>query len=594
MRRVDRVTQKSIPAWIASALAAGLLLVLSFPTGAHAQLSYAGIFRAGSGASGAWVGREWPDFLKQWQAFEKQGLRMVDFETYTEGGKRLWAGIFAPGTYTPAAYIGKEWPDFLKQWQAFEKQGYRIIDFETWTDGGKRVYGGIFAPGTYAPAAYIGKEWPDFLKQWQAFEKQGYRIFDFETYTEGGKRLYAGIFKPGTYVPAAYIGKPWPDFLAHWQGFEKQGYRMRDFETYVDGGQRLYAGIFEPGNDAHGAWIGVDWESFISQWHSFEKSGLRLTDLEVYEGSCSNNCANSVVMPACPDDPNCSYNYGVTATATHCEGAPGTCKAPSSGDVVWYRWPVDIDGGKRYVRHSALQFSDKIFTLPFKPNTVSSHNGWRYGDGTWHHAIDYSTDGMKTFQVAAAAPGKVIHIGWDLWSGNTVVVSHDAGGVKDAYRTIYMHLRNGADKDCDTAWNKTVPWMASVPDLSDELSDYKSYLNASGCKKNKADRNLDSDNWGTNESIDTSLLGKPVAAGQVLAWAGQTGPGGGRDKNGAVNTHLHIFWAHRDPTDKRWYFFDPYGIYGKPECYPSGITDSLNIPCARYPIAFKGGKPQFP
>jgi len=315
--------------------------------------------------------------------------------------------------------------------------------------------------------------------------------------------------------------------------------------------------------------------------------------LSCAEGSCDNGCTNQVVMPPCDKNPSCSYNYGITATATHCEGEPGTCKTPVAGDVVLYRWPVDVDGGKRYVRQSALQLKDQIFTLPFKQNAGMGHNGWRYGNGDWHHAIDYSTNPRKTFEVVAAATGKVIHIGWDLWSGNTIVLSHDAGGVKDAYRTIYMHLRNGAAKDCDTAWTQTVPWLASVPELSQELGDYKAHLNATGCKKAKADRDLDSDNWGSNESIDTSLLGKSVSAGLVLASSGETGPGGSRSTNGTVNTHLHIFFAHRDPTDKRWYFFDPYGIYAKPECYPAGMTDSLSA-CARYPIAWKGGKPQFP
>ena len=65
-----------------------------------------------------------------------------------------------------------------------------------------------------------------------------------------------------------------------------------------------------------------------------------------------------------------------------------------------------------------------------------------YSPGKWHHAIDFSRSDGGTFGVLAAS-GRVIHIGWDWWSGNTIIVSHDVGGgVKDAYRTVYMHLRN--------------------------------------------------------------------------------------------------------------------------------------------------------
>jgi hypothetical protein len=455
------------------------------------------------------------------------------------------------------------------------------------------VYSGVFRAGSGGSGAWVGREWADFLKQWAAFEKQGYRLFDFETYVHNGKRVWSGLFKPGTYAPAAYIGRPWADFLKQWEAFEKQGYRLLDFESYVVGTQRLYAGVFSPGNDARGAWFGKEWENFVSQWHNFEKGGLRLTDLEIYEASCGSNCTDQLVMPACPGDPDCAYNYGITATSTHCEGRPGTCPSPGTGDRVLYRQPLLMNGDQRLIRLSAVDVKDQIFTLPFKQDSSMGKNGWRYSSGDWHHAIDYATSPKKSFDIVAAAPGRVIHIGWDLWSGNTIVVSHNVGRVTDAYRTIYMHLRNGAANDCDRAWDLTVPWLEA--NNINGTSDYKSYLNATGCTKIEANRDLDEDNWGKNsDTISTSLLGKTVTRGQVLAKSGETGPGGGRSPSGAVNNHLHIFFARRDPTDNRWYFFDPYGIYALPSCYPAGLTDSLNISCVRYPVAWKGGKPQYP
>ena len=52
--------------------------------------------------------------------------------------------------------------------------------------------------------------------------------------------------------------------------------------------------------------------------------------------------------------------------------------------------------------------------------------------------------------------------------------------------------------------------------------------------------------------------------------------------------------ARRDPADNQWYFFDPYGIYSRPEQYPAGITDDIPKACLRYPVAWKGGRPQYP
>ena len=58
--------------------------------------------------------------------------------------------------------------------------------------------------------------------------------------------------------------------------------------------------------------------------------------------------------------------------------------------------------------------------------------------------------------------------------------------------------------------------------------------------------------------------------------------------------HLHVFFARRDPADNQFYFIDPYGIYSIPSCYPSATTGAISGACARYPITWKGGGPQYP
>jgi hypothetical protein len=76
---------------------------------------------------------------------------------------------------------------------------------------------------------------------------------------------------------------------------------------------------------------------------------------------------------------------------------------------------------------------------------------------------------------------------------------------------------------------------------------------------------------------------------------GSAGPGGCgcTDGNTPVNTHLHIFFAYRDPVDNRWYFIDPYGIYACGSCYPSTVDGGSSNGCARYPVTWKGGKPGY-
>jgi hypothetical protein len=353
------------------------------------------------------------------------------------------------------------------------------------------------------------------------------------------------------------------------------GLRLVDIATYVEGGQRKFAGAWRSGTDGYLLWWGSDVENFLGQWNQSSKSNLRLVALEEIAAPCSGDCCNHVCSIDKNGDP-APYDYYVTGDPT----------GP-------YRWPVDDN---RYARISALTFSGQPFNLPFKDTKVKRRGTWIYGappPGNYHHAIDYSRDDVATFEVVAAAAGKVAFVGWDNWSGNTIVVSHDVAGATDNFRTIYMHLRNGPTHDIDDSWNNTVPTLKDAA-----LTNYKTYLDATGAAKDPAKRKPDAKYWGTAaQAIDASLTGKKVKAGDHLAWAGCTGPGGCGCTQGprsSPNTHLHIFFCHRD-SDGRWYFIDPYGIYSYVASgYPAGETEAPSPPCSRYSVSWKDGHPQYP
>lgn len=364
---------------------------------------------------------------------------------------------------------------------------------------------------------------------------------------------YLAVWRPGSGAQRWVTGASDDDFRTKDKGYFDQGLRLFDIE--IHGGK--FSGVWRPGSGAQWWFFGNDYEMVLGRDKSYFDGGPRLLKVFPYPGSCDNSCLNQAVMPAG------SYNYGITRTAQHCPGLPGTCGTPAAGDVVDYRWPcLTFDGSQRFARMPALTYSDA---------------------------------GANSFPVHAAAPGRVIFIGWDWWSGNTIVISHDSGGVKDAFRTIYMHLRNEPTHDADQAWNVTAPKLQEPG-----LSQSKNYLTSTGCPKG-GPYHPKPEFWGTDaDQIDMTLLGKQVAAGAVIAHSGCTGPGGrGCTKDqanwtwgGGVNTHLHIFFARRDPSDNEWYFIDPYGIYSSGGCYPA-LDTPVTTPCARYPVAWKGGKAQY-
>jgi murein DD-endopeptidase MepM/ murein hydrolase activator NlpD len=550
-----------------------------------AETLFTGVFSRGDDAYQLLALPDWRELQKKARQARKQGLRVVALRTYLEGGRRFYAGAWREGAGDEELAAGLDAAGFLARNRELAKRGLQLVDLDTYAEGRQRKFLGVWRGGRKQEEVALELDGPALASADERQAARGLRPLRLRAYRDRGHLRFLALWQPGEGDHHLLTGLDGPRLVRTQAELSRGGLQLVDVDAYDDDrGRRRHAGIWRAGASPASVWTG-EWESFVARWHELARKGERLIALAAAPGACRDECVNQVVARQ-------AYDYAIHATATHCEGPPGTCAAPpGQRHPVVYHWPVESDGASRFIRLSALEVHDAPFTLPFSDTAVKRRGVWLYGAGSWHHAADFSRDDQQTFAARAAAPGTVIFVGWDPWSGNTVIVSHDAGGSADAYRTIYMHLRDGASHDCEAAWSQT---LAHPPAAEKELAPYRVHLLASGCAQGPASRRPDPGHWGTEaQTIDHGLVGKQVAAGQFLAWAGDTGPGGKRGP-GAPNTHLHVFFAHRDPADQHWYLFDPYGIYGQPACYPQHLTDSIAGPCVRYPVAWAGGRPRFP
>ncbi|SFR93573.1 Peptidase family M23 [Microbacterium sp. cf046] len=524
--------------------------------------AYTGVFLPGDDGHALWVAG-WDSFVAKWQELSDGGQRLHGISVSVEDGDVQFIGMYRAGTGGHALWVSA-WDSFVAKWQELSGQGLRLVSIAIYEVDGTAMYAGAFLPGTDGYALWVSP-WDSFVAKWQELSDGGLRLVNVSAAVIGGSPVFAGVFREGNAGHALWAA-PWDSFVAKWQELSGQGLRLTSIDTYEHNGERTWVGAYLPGEGGHGLWAGVDWESFTARWNEWSQAGLRLVDAAGSRHGCTADALNQVVMPTG------MYNYQVTGTGN------------------FYSWPVqDTSGATRFARLSVLTGVEPFLRLPFTDTAVKRGGIWRYGGGGYHHAGDYSRDDSGTFEVKASADGRVLFVGWDNWSGNTVILSHDVNGVADAYRTIYMHLRDGATHDADAAWNNTV---ATGGLNAADLADYKTHLTDTGCTQDPATRSLDAAHWGTDAQTILVAANDTVTRGQTIAWAGNTGPGG-KKGSGGPNTHLHIFWTRRD-TDGEYYFFDPYGIYSIPENYAAGVTDATTGPCVRYPVAWEGGRPQYP
>lgn len=526
------------------------------------------------------------------------GWRLMRARSVSHGDKVRWSGLWRDGINAKSRLkVERNENAFQAEAADLKADGYTLIDVDGRTSGSGTLWTGVYLGGKEDFRFSPSQTWGELATLADKRHDNGWSLVRVVPHKAAGELRYAGLWRRGEAANYYRRFSAWGDFWAESGKQFTAGNHLTDFQPYWDGGTLSVVAVWLTGPKGSISRY-VDREGLLAASRLHRSQGNGLQSVSVVDYPC--DAMNQAVMPAEHNDNNGatvvtgSYNYGITATATHCEGVPGSCPSPAPGGQVWYRWPVDVvndDGTERYLRLDSIAGPAKFLTLPFTDRDVKRGGIWRYSSAKWHHAGDFSQSGGKTFEIVASAKGQVIHIGWDSWSGNTIVVSHDVGGTTDAYRTIYMHLRNSPTKDAAAAWDVSV---ASTDMKDSDRTKYVDLLKKTGCPKTVADRDPDPDYWGTtSEAIKTSLLGTTVKAGAFLAWAGCTGPGGMLGYNETPNTHLHMFWARRDPSNGLWYLFDPYGIYSTPDNYPAGVTDQLGW-CARWGTAWKGGAPAYP
>ena len=252
------------------------------------------------------------------------------------------------------------------------------------------------------------------------------------------------------------------------------------------------------------------------------------------------------------------------------------------------------------------------------PGTHLSHIALRHGwlnespnDPGPHHmgAFDYVwtnnfTEGTGIpFPFYAIADGTVVYVGSNLSAGNVLIVEHPTGGPLGVpIRSIHHHIVRDPMSDyalavrtmgyCDTekrACRRSWPCYNSF--RNDPWSFYEKYKKEVVDAQNALlNGNPLPPKWG---NVNTGLrvrVGDRVFRGQQLGFTGDTGTGSG-------GVHLHfavaaqVTGAIRRGTQhrQRWWTFDPYGLYARPEyyagLYPSGpVNDEIRHPSLYAPV----------
>jgi hypothetical protein len=154
--------------------------------GDSAKPTFAGLYRDYSEGHTMWVGQERKDMLTKVKELQDyKDLQLVDAEVYHANGKLFYAGAFRHTTGKYALWTNLDRAAFESQWKQGAAKGQQMVDIETYTDGGKRVYDAIVRTGMGGPGdVLLGSDVAGFARRWLDDTGKGQRLVSIEFFRE--------------------------------------------------------------------------------------------------------------------------------------------------------------------------------------------------------------------------------------------------------------------------------------------------------------------------------------------------------------------------------------------------------------------------
>jgi hypothetical protein len=229
---------------------------------------------------GVVLGLPWDAFKARIDGFAAAGVKLVDLQTWEEGGQRLWGGIFQTLEGNQELVTDLEWDPFAARMRKLSEEGMRLSDFEIYPKGNKFIFMGVYHEGADDNPMWIGQDRSDFISKWSNLSGGKVRLVDLETYRASGQIKYGGVFRGGSGSYGMRNAMTWDQLQEFWKPKEAEGRTsVVDIVAYTDGGKTYWDLV--TGGGGGQLTQPMDGAAFAKDWKSRLGKGFRLTTVEL-------------------------------------------------------------------------------------------------------------------------------------------------------------------------------------------------------------------------------------------------------------------------------------------------------------------------
>jgi polyglycine hydrolase-like protein len=253
------------------------------PAKAPAPLQYLAAFAPQKDGHAVVIGLDEKAFKAKVAELSALGLQIDDFESFDQGGKRLWSAIFRNSSDQVQVLYGQDWDKFSTAWKKLTGGKMRLTDIEVYPNGNQNYFAGIFRDLGESHSLWVGQTRKDFeSKVSELASNKSQRLLDFEAYGSGNTTLYAGTFREDLNATEFWTGTKVADFLKRASNLRGKNLQIVDVETFKDGKDRVIEAVARTGAPGE-VLIAPDVNAFVKRWREMVNKGERLVCVDTFQ-----------------------------------------------------------------------------------------------------------------------------------------------------------------------------------------------------------------------------------------------------------------------------------------------------------------------
>jgi hypothetical protein len=194
--------------------------------------SWAGVWDGAASQQEFAADQTWTELATRTATLAAQGLQLWLLRCQGVATTPRWAACWRSGTGATVTFAPAAWDVFWSHWLAQHAAGNRLVDFDTFEQGGVRQWAGVWAPGSQDEFMWVQCHWDEFARKNDELRASGFGLWRVASYESGADRRWAGVWRTGLPGASLVTDMTADELWARWDAELASGRRLSQLDVW--------------------------------------------------------------------------------------------------------------------------------------------------------------------------------------------------------------------------------------------------------------------------------------------------------------------------------------------------------------------------